>query len=97
LSEQFAEEVLGGGRLPVAGADATADEPARAVDEVDRRRPPDAIDAPGDVAALIKEHRCDIPAVLHNLPHVLGRLAKVDQEDFEALLAELTVQRVDGR
>jgi len=28
---------------------------------------------------------------------VLGRLAKVDQEDFEALLAELTVQRVDGR
>jgi len=28
---------------------------------------------------------------------MVGRLAEVDQQDFEPLFFELTVQRVDGR
>src|ERR671919_3058324 len=95
--EQVAEERPGGGRAEVAAPDGAADEATLAVDEVDRRRAPDAVDAAGDVAALVEQDRCGVAALLHGATDQVGGLAKRDEQDLEPLALELTVQRVDGR
>lgn len=85
------------GGVPSPRADHTAHHLALAVDEVERGRSPDAVDAPGDVAAPVDQDGRLVASLLDRPADELWILTEVDQANFETAAAELLVQRADGR
>jgi hypothetical protein len=85
------------GRVPPACADDTPDHLALPVDEVEGGRSPDAVDAPGDVAAPVDQDGWLVAPLLDRLADERGILTEVDQANFQTAVAECLVQRADGR
>src|SRR5687768_14347087 len=95
--EQLLDESARGLAIPRARADDAAHEVAGAVDQVDGRRPEDAVVAPGRFPALVEEHGRRVAPLLDGTAHEIGRLAESDQADFEAASLVAIIERVDGR
>src|SRR5262245_16827678 len=95
--EQRVDELAAGRGVPAARADYAPDELAAAVHEIHRGRPEHAVATAGHLTALVEQHRCGVAALLDRLPHEIGTLPEIDQDDLETLALQLARDLVDGR
>src|SRR5262245_2264781 len=95
--EQGLDEAASGLAIPGPGPRRASDQPALAVDDVERWRAPHPVDLPRHIAALVDQHGRGVAPVLHRLPDTLRILLEVDEKDLKPLGAIFLVELLDGR